>query len=143
MAAVTKEITFDCAHMLAEHDGLCANLHGHTYRLRLTVGGEIGADGMVADFAEIKAFLREIADEWDHAIIFAAVRGEAEDALLGWAEKYNKRRFVMPSGNPTAENMAQYVLAEAAKRFAGFSDCRVRLWETPTAFAEVCAEVRA
>jgi 6-pyruvoyltetrahydropterin/6-carboxytetrahydropterin synthase len=135
---VTKEITFDAAHMLSGYDGLCGNLHGHTYRLQLTVGSErLNESGMVVDFGELKAFLKEqAADKFDHAIIFAGEgsRGESEEALLHWAKKFGQRHFVLPRGFPTAESMAQYVFDTANRRFAVVS---VKLWETPDSFAEV------
>ena len=59
---ITKIFTFDSSHMLDGHDGKCQNLHGHTYRLEVEVSGSLiqgGAkDGMVADFADVKACVR-------------------------------------------------------------------------------------
>ena len=51
---VSKEFTFDAAHNLVAYKGKCEALHGHTYRLRVTLEGPVREDGMVCDFVEIK-----------------------------------------------------------------------------------------
>lgn len=64
---VTKEFTFDSAHFLTKYHGKCENLHGHTYRLRVTVEGSIQEDGMVIDFVELKKLVKErVVDRYDH-----------------------------------------------------------------------------
>ena len=60
---ITKIFTFDSSHMLDGHDGKCQNLHGHTYKLKITVSDGIikgGAkDGMVMDFTDLKAIVKQ------------------------------------------------------------------------------------
>lgn len=64
---VSKEFTFDAAHFLTKYHGKCENLHGHTYRLRVTVEGPVGEEGMVVDFKELKALVKEkVIDKYDH-----------------------------------------------------------------------------
>ncbi len=64
---VSKEFTFDAAHFLTKYHGKCENLHGHTYRLRVTVEGPVGEDGMVVDFKELKVLVKEkVIDRYDH-----------------------------------------------------------------------------
>ncbi len=64
---VSKEFTFDAAHFLTKYQGKCERLHGHTYRLRVTVEGPVGDDGMVMDFVELKKLVREkVIDRYDH-----------------------------------------------------------------------------
>ena len=72
---ITKIFTFDSSHMLDGHDGKCQNLHGHTYKLEITVsddpvrGGP--KDGMVMDFTDLKAAVeKHITDPFDHAFIY-------------------------------------------------------------------------
>lgn len=72
---ITKIFTFDSSHMLDGHDGKCQNLHGHTYKLEITVSDGIikgGAkDGMVMDFTDLKAIVKQhITDPFDHAFIY-------------------------------------------------------------------------
>lgn len=145
---VTKEVTFDCAHMLSGYDGLCSNLHGHTYKLQLTFQGfliEKGPkEGMVIDFKDIKEIIQKvIMSKFDHALIFSgsALRDFAEDALLEWAIAYNKKAIVIPC-RTTAEEMVLYIqkIVEEEVEKAGYDNIfftHIRLYETPTSFAEV------
>lgn len=140
---VTKEITFDSAHMLSNYSGKCANLHGHTYKLQVTLEGNVDdASHMVLDFNILKEVLNEsVMNVFDHAVVFSdpKLRNEAEDALYAWAEIYRKKYAVIPNGKTTCEDMAPYIkelilenlLSKQIKAFVS-----VRLWETPTSFAE-------
>ena len=73
----TKSFTFDAAHFLPNHKGKCANMHGHTYRLDVTVVGNQGKlslggsdEGMVIDFADLKAAVKvEVIDKMDHQVM--------------------------------------------------------------------------
>lgn len=146
---VTKEVTFDCAHMLSGHEALCKNLHGHTYKVQVTVIGECIEEGssksMVIDFKHLKnAINTVIVDKFDHAVIFSAeeLRNTAEQDLYEWAKKYNMRHFVMP-GRTTAEQMAYY-FSDAIQQYLiqevnieNLYSCICRVYETPTSFAEV------
>ena len=97
---VCKEVTFDCAHMLSGHEALCKNLHGHTYKVQISVTNEQIAEGssidMVIDFKHLKEVIsKSIMDKFDHAIIFSspAFRNEAEEDLFEWACKHHMRLF--------------------------------------------------
>jgi len=64
---VSKDFTFDSAHFLTKYHGKCENLHGHTYKLRVTVEGDIKEDGMVIDFKILKEIVEEkIIEKYDH-----------------------------------------------------------------------------
>lgn len=148
ITAVTKEITFDCAHMLSGHRGKCANLHGHTYKVQVTIVGVPKHDkssdyGMVLDFGDLKEVLQDhIVSVYDHAIIFSAepFRNEAEEELLNWARR-NKMRYHIMNGRTTSETMAHEMQLDIqiALRHVNipFDHVSVRVWETPTSFAEV------
>lgn len=65
--ALTKEFTFDAAHHLHLYEGKCKNLHGHTYRLVITVSGFINEIGLVIDFADLKRIYQTtIEEKLDH-----------------------------------------------------------------------------
>ncbi len=77
MISITKEFLFDSAHKLCREDispeenkeiyGKCFNLHGHTFRLKVTVSGEVNKYGMVVNFSELKAIVKEkVLDHYDH-----------------------------------------------------------------------------
>lgn len=113
--SVTRAFTFEAAHQLPWHTGKCRNLHGHSYRLEVTVSGPIGDDGIVIDFAEVRRVVEaEIIARFDHTYL--------NDLL----------------DNPTAELIAQ----ECWKRLdgAGLAVTAIRLWETSDSWVDVTAD---
>ena len=73
---ISKEFNFDMAHALLGYDGLCRNIHGHSYTLIVTVKGEpitdddSPKDGMLIDFGDLKRLIKEnIVSEYDHALV--------------------------------------------------------------------------
>lgn len=148
VTSVTKEVTFDCAHMLSGHQALCKNLHGHTYKVQVTVTGtQISAGSsakMVIDFKHLKRAITEvITNKFDHAVIFSSkeFRNEAEEELFAWAVKHDLRMFEMPT-RTTAESMANYFQSEIFSLFESIEldnvhEVHVKVYETPTSYAEV------
>lgn len=142
---LTKEFSFEAAHMLDGYDGACREIHGHSYRLFVTVRGVLVADetnpkaGMVMDFGLLKQIVREeVVDRLDHAFV---VRDAAEnDALLkSLAARFD--RVVRVNYRPTCENM----LTDFAERIARRLPPRIelfalRLHETATSYAEWFAD---
>lgn len=139
---VTKEVTFDSAHMLSNYSGKCQNLHGHTYKLQVTVEGPIAAEGneehMVTDFNNLKRVIDSVTECFDHAIIFSDdhLRGEAENALLEWAKTYDMNYIILPDAKSTSEHIASYIKAQIEVAYPT-KRISVKVWETPTSFAEV------
>ena len=87
---VTRTFRFEAAHQLPWHEGKCRNLHGHSYRLDVTVAGPVGPNGIVLDFADLRAVVdREVVDRYDHRFL--------NDLM----------------DNPTAELLAQIGLEDA------------------------------
>jgi len=106
---ITKIFTFDSSHMLDGHDGKCQNLHGHTYKLEITVSDDPirgGAkDGMVMDFTDLKAIVKQhITDPFDHAFIYHGGNGR-ECQIAALLEGWNMKTLCLPC-RTTAENMA-------------------------------------
>lgn len=139
---VTKEVTFDSAHLLSNYLGKCRNLHGHTYKLQVTLEGKLNKDGneqdMVMDFNTMKSLIDTVLNSFDHAIIFSdeCHRGKAEAALLAWAEEYDMN-YVVVNGKSTSENIATYIKQMFTDLIPESYTVFIKLWETPTSFAEV------
>ena len=138
MLKVAKEFSFDMAHLLDGHDGKCQNLHGHTYNLQVIVSGETennGAKkGMVIDFADLKRAVNElIISPMDHAFIYDQ-SSERETKIAQLLQQLNSKTFALPVRS-TAENLAQFIFQRLQEN-VGFHLHSVRLWETPTSFAE-------
>ncbi|WP_300400351.1 6-carboxytetrahydropterin synthase [Nocardioides sp.] len=66
--SVSRSFTFEASHQLTWHTGKCAKLHGHSYRLEVTVASPLKPDGVVIDFGDIKATVtKHVLTEYDHA----------------------------------------------------------------------------
>ena len=86
---IRKQFRFEAAHVLPYHTGKCARLHGHSYRLDVTVGGPLQADGpargMVEDFDRLSALVRtEIIDELDHRSLNDLLENPTAEHIVGW-----------------------------------------------------------
>ena len=121
----TKEFEFEAAHHLVNYDGPCANVHGHSYKLQVTVSGnvdihrqDIASDCMVIDFKNLKGIVEmAVIDSHDHADLNAIY------------------------ANPTAEIMVIemfYTISGLLPRDVKLES--VKLWETSTSFAEYRGE---
>ena len=132
MTTVTKTVRFDAAHVLTNHQGLCKNLHGHTYRVDVSVAQDADAD-MVIDFKELKKIANEvICDRFDHAFIYnTASEGESEIAAV--VEKNGMRTVAIPFRS-TSENLAKMFYNDLKVRIPGLSS--VKVWETADNSAE-------
>ena len=132
MITVTKTVKFDAAHVLTNHQGLCKNLHGHTYRVDVSVAQEADGD-MVVDFKELKKVANEvICDRFDHAFIYnTESAGESEIAAV--VEKNGMRTVAIPFRS-TVENLAKMFYNELKGRVSGLS--AVKVWETADNVAE-------
>ena len=134
MTTVTKTVRFDAAHVLTNHEGLCKNLHGHTYRVDVSVAqGEDDARDMVIDFKDLKRIAEEVVcSRFDHAFIYStASAGERELAAV--VERLGMRAVALPFRS-TAENLARLFFGELRARIPGLAS--VKVWET----ADSCAE---
>lgn len=134
MTTVTKTIKFDAAHILTNHQGLCKNLHGHTYRVDIRVSKEDFEDGdMVIDFKDLKKIATQvICDRFDHAFIYNT-KSEGECEIAAVVEKYGMRTVAIPFRS-TAENLSRMFYEELESQIKGLS--AVVVWETQDSSAE-------
>lgn len=120
MITVTKIFMFEASHHLPHYEGACHNLHGHSYKLEVTVGGDVKTNtsnpkcGMIIDFKDLKEIVKEVAvDKYDHAYL----------------------NDFFP--NPTAEIMVQQIAEDIMDRLsADLYLVSCKLWETTTSYAE-------
>lgn len=142
--SLVRSLRFCAGHRLYRHEGHCAYLHGHNYRVDVEVeavgGGTVVDDvGRVVDFAVIKRRMLGWLDEhWDHAFIIFV---EDETGLAAVRAASPSKYFVLP-WNPTAENMARYLLEIVAPAVLGDLAVvarRVVVWETDDACAVASA----
>ena len=130
---ISKDIKFDCAHMLSDYEGKCANLHGHTYHGTVTLEGDVDrSTGMLIDYNTIK----NVVDKFDHAVIFSksSVRNDAESELYQWARRYEMKAVELPSSKSTAEGIAACIASDLIQ-FVNVRSVHVRLSETDGSWA--------
>ena len=137
---VTKRFHFEMAHTLYEYDGLCRNIHGHSYNLEVTLIGEPRneslhpKDGMVLDFSDLKDIVKtQIVSRFDHALMVNKVVPKNQLELLS----KTTNRLIVVEFQPTSENIAAYI-AEILQQHlpVGVTLFSIRLYETVTSFAE-------
>lgn len=138
--ALVRRLRFCAGHRLFGHESKCAYLHGHNYRVDVEVvaaGGAATVDdvGRIVDFSLIKARLLGWLDaHWDHAFILFA---EDEGAIAAVRASRPSKLFLLP-WNPTAENMARYLLEVVCPGVLsdlGIVARKVAVWETEEACA--------
>lgn len=137
---VTKEFNFEMAHALLNYDGMCKNIHGHSYKMFVTVIGEPIRDehhsklGMVIDFGDLKQIVNsEIVDVYDHAFMLNEKTGLNFSPATH--EMFSNTIYV--NYQPTCENMvADFAEKIAQKLPENVHLHSVRLYETATSYAE-------
>jgi 6-pyruvoyltetrahydropterin/6-carboxytetrahydropterin synthase len=122
MFEVTVEQTFAAGHALREYKGKCENVHGHNYRVQITVEGEkLNRIGLLVDFVELKRAVREVVAILDHQFI-----NDLEPFTVI---------------NPSAENIAKYFYDQVSERMgppdveAPARIAQIKIWETDTSIA--------
>ncbi|WP_041667644.1 6-carboxytetrahydropterin synthase QueD [Acetohalobium arabaticum] len=145
--SVTKSFSWDMAHMLAGHEDQCKNLHGHTYKLEVEVTSKSGklqaagaSQGMIIDFKDLKQVVtEEIVAPLDHAFLYWAKSPDEVEHQLAATLQDADRKVVSVDFRPTAENMANYFWEILQNNFTklDIEVVSVKVWETPTSYAEV------
>jgi 6-pyruvoyltetrahydropterin/6-carboxytetrahydropterin synthase len=115
MYEVSVDESFAAAHNLRNYKGKCENLHGHNYKLRVTLAGEkLDATGLLYDFVHLKQAIQTVIRSLDH--------------------KYLNELSPFDVLNPSAENISRYIYDEVAKQLKGGPDgtgvASVTVWET-------------
>jgi 6-pyruvoyltetrahydropterin/6-carboxytetrahydropterin synthase len=141
MLIVTKLFNFEMAHALNNYNGACSNIHGHSYKLEVSVTGEIDNDknspkfGMLIDFKDLKSIVdKVIIKDFDH---FLVLNQESDADLKSLLQKsYKNIKFV--DFQPTNENLLLYFAdllnVELPKNVRLY---RLKMYETETSFAEL------
>ncbi len=134
----TRRIEFDAAHRVMKHASKCRMLHGHRYAIEATFSApQLDELGMVIDFGLIKEILGEWIDKnWDHNTIL-----NTKDKPLGdQISKATGQKIYYLDCNPTAEEMANYLLNEICPKLFKkhkISCTKIKIFETPNCYAEI------
>ena len=120
MYEISVDEEFAAAHNLRGYKGKCEDLHGHNYKVRVTVAGqELDSVGLLCDFVQVKKAIRDVIRTLDH--------------------KYLNELSPFDVINPSAENIARHIYDETSKQMPpqanGAAIWSVTVWETDTTFA--------
>ncbi len=138
---ITKQFTFETGHALYGYDGKCRNVHGHSYKLAVTVIGYPNTDpnyvkyGMVIDFGDLKKIVKEeVVDQFDHATVF-----NQNTPHVDLAKELQDRghHVILVDYQPTSENMVIDFAARISSRLPKEIELySLRLQETESSYAE-------
>ena len=141
MIEITKEFTFDMAHMLENHPGKCKNLHGHTYKLKISATSIFDNNyDMVVDFADLKNFVNTlVVDKMDHAFAYKKTTTDVCEKAIAEILEQNGRKTIAFDFRPTAERMAEHIYKSlnfaCVMESKTYRISKVELFETPTSYA--------
>ncbi|MFH1540678.1 MAG: 6-carboxytetrahydropterin synthase QueD [Elusimicrobiota bacterium] len=122
MYSIMVESEFSAAHNLKNYKGKCEKLHGHNYKIRLTVSGEtLNKSGMLIDFINLKKILKNVLSKFDHS-------------YLNDISSFDNAKGGV---NPTAENIAKYIYKEIRLQIKNYKlqITEVTVWETDKNYA--------
>lgn len=132
MYILKTEADFDSAHFLYGYEGKCRNIHGHRWKIEAEICAEElisegQTRGMIVDFGDFKRNLKEIADSFDHRLIYESgtLKAATEQALADEGFAVIKVDF-----RPTAENFSKHIFGLLKGK--GYSVKRVTVYETPS-----------
>ncbi len=145
MIRITKIFSFETAHVLYGYDGKCKNVHGHSYKLFVTLKGVPIDDihheknGMVMDFGDLKSIVNEeIVDVWDHAIMLNAL---SPHQILGKDLEKQGHKVIYCNYQPTCENMLYDIAKKIKSRLPNHVQLvYLKLHETENSYGEWLAE---
>ncbi len=113
MYLISRDFKFDAAHRLERYHGKCEKLHGHTFKIRVTLAGVPDAEGMIVDFVELKRIVQDrVLSVLDHSYLNDVIE------------------------QPTVENIAKWIW-EKLEDSLGFENCKlheITVWETEDCF---------
>ena len=135
---IAKTFRWEMGHRLPEHPGGCRNLHGHSYRLEVSIDGDVSDTGMVIDFDDVTRAVRPLIQELDHAFLC----DESDHDLLTFIRDHDMKHVAVPFSS-TVENICTLIAERLRPVFAERANIRgftVRVNETETSSATVRVE---
>ena len=143
---VTKEFTFDSAHFLTRYHGKCEHMHGHTYRLCVTVEGEMQENGMVVDFSILNKIVKEqVLQKYDHRLLNDFFENPTAECVAQaiWDALHDLSALLRAEANdPNLPDDIRHALQgdDAQKEVpSALRLYEISLWETPTSYVTLRA----
>ncbi len=142
---IVKQIEWDMGHRVLNHNSKCKNIHGHRYKMEVSLEGDIisevgnSSEGMVLDFADVKSIaMKYVHDILDHGFMV----WEKDEKLVNFFKENPELKKIVVPFTSTAENIAKWVFVQLDDKYTdvfktGLKLKSIRLWETPTGYV-VC-----
>jgi len=139
---VVKQIEWDMGHRVMNHNSKCKNVHGHRYKMEVSLEGDIisklgdSSEGMVLDFADVKIVaMKYVHDILDHGFMV----WEKDEKLVNFFNENPELKKIIVPFTSTAENIAKWVFTQLDDKYTdifktGLRLKSIRLWETPTGY---------
>ena len=132
--SISKDYYWEMSHRLPFHKGLCKNIHGHSYKLRISLYGTLNENKMILDFYDLNQILNPLINKLDHSFIC-----DDNDNLMYDFLHNNGFKYIKISGFTTVENLLDYIISEIIdefKKIENIKKMKIRIYETIDAFAE-------
>lgn len=150
---VTREFTFDSAHFLTNYYGKCERVHGHTYRLQVTLEGKVQKNGLVLDFVVLKRLVKkQVLDKLDHYLLNDVIENPSAERVTMWMweqlkdlQKLLKTELNDPNLSDEIKSLLKKTDQKGKLARAEFDKAlrlyEIKLWETPNAFVTYSGEL--
>jgi 6-pyruvoyltetrahydropterin/6-carboxytetrahydropterin synthase len=134
---ISKEFRWEMGHRIPVHEGLCKNVHGHSYKMIVEISGKIGKNGMIIDFYDLGKIIEPIIERYDHAFMC----WEQDEKLKQFLINNEMKRVIVPY-HSTVENICKDFVEKISfdlRNLKGykFEGLTVKVFETPNSFAEL------
>lgn len=138
---ISKEFKWEMGHRIPLHNGLCKNVHGHSYKLVVELEGEVLDNGMIIDFSDLSLIVNSIIDDLDHSFLCS----KDDTVLINFLKEQNMKHTIVEYV-ATVENICKDLFEKIKgkiieKRYNNVKNLTVRIHETPNAYAELSGEV--
>lgn len=130
---IARLFHWEMGHRLPFHDGGCANIHGHSYRMWVEVEGICDENGMLIDYGDLKKAIQPIIDPLDHAFLCA----ESDVTMREFLEA-QRFKFVLVPFHSTAENISAYLVENiwsVLEPFSRITGVSIKLHETDNSYS--------
>ncbi len=149
---VTREFTFDSAHFLTDYYGKCERVHGHTYKLQVTLEGKVQQNGLVIDFVVLKRVVKKhVLDKLDHYLLNDVIENPSAERTVMWIWEQLKNLPKLLKEELSDPNLGDDVkkLLREDQRKGKLDQLKfdkalklyeLKLWETPNSFVTYCGK---
>lgn len=138
---ISKEFRWEMGHRIPEHDGLCKNVHGHSYKMVVEIKGEVAENGMIIDFYDLGQIVKPVIDVMDHSFLCES----GDDVMIEFL-KANGMKYFTVDFHSTVENICMYLANTFSSKidrnkYNNIRSLTVKIFETPNSYAEYSVDL--